>query len=277
MTRPGEPRADGAPAGSLDVGEPATQAQRPTAVGSAPEVDGGQVQPPEPVLATRNRIIGWATDLGTPTTLVLLRHGETAGSVAKLFSGRGGYDHGLTDLGRQQAQLAAQSVLARGGVTAVVSSTLRRCRETAGVAAAVLGLDVTYDDDLAEAGFGEWDGLTYEQVEQRWSVELADWLGSTSVAPPGGESMDAVDARVGRVRDRILADHPGEAVLVVAHVNPIKCLVRTALGAPPTAIYHLAMSPASSSEIDYYPDGTTVLRSFGVAAHLAGVASVHGG
>lgn len=242
-----------------------------------PEVDGGQVQPSEAVLAPRNRIVGWATDLGTPTTLVLLRHGETQGSVGKLFSGRGGHDHELTELGRHQALLAAEAVRVRGGVEAVISSPLRRCRETAAYAAQALGLEVAVDDDLAEAAFGDWDGLTYEQVEQRWPEELGDWLGRTSVAPPGGESIEAVEARVLRARDRIVASHQGVVVLVVAHVNPIKCLVRVALDAPPAAIYRMAMSPASASEIDYYPDGTSVLRTFGVAAHLAGAASILGG
>lgn len=243
----------------------------------APHVEGGEVEPPAAVVAPRNRIVGWATDMGTPTTLLLLRHGETAGSVGKLFSGRGGADHALTERGEAQAALAAAVVHARGDVSAIVSSPLLRCRQTAARAAALLDLYVTVDDDLAEAGFGAWDGLTFDEVNGRWPEQLTEWLGRTDVAPPGGESMDDVVERTRRARDRVLAAYPGQVVLVVAHVNPIKTLVRLALDAPSDAIYRMAMAPASFSEIEYYPDGTSVLRSFAVAAHLAGSTSVLGG
>ena len=262
-----------------------------------PEVDGGQVHPPEPVVATMeqavaglstappavanrivaNRIVGWATDMGTPTTLVLLRHGETAGSVAKLFSGRGGHDHELTPLGRTQARLAGQLLAAtRHGIGAIVASPLRRCLETAAYAAEELGLEISIEEGFAESAFGEWDGLTYEQVAERWPGLLRDWLNSTSVAPPGGESMEALESRVLAARDRVISAHLGATVLVVAHVNPIKSLVRVALDAPPHAVYRMAMAPASVSEIDYYPDGTGVLRGFGLSAHTATAASAPG-
>lgn len=242
-----------------------------------PQVEGGEVEPPAAVVAPRNRIVGWATDMGTPTTLLLLRHGETAGSVGKLFSGRGGADHGLTERGAAQAALAATAVHTRGDVTGIVSSPLRRCRQTAAQAAVLLGLEVTVDHDLAEAGFGAWDGLTFDEVNRRWPEQLTAWLGRTDIAPPGGESMDEMVERARRARDGILARYPAETVLVVAHVNPIKTLVRLALDAPPAAIYRMAMAPASFSEIEYYPDGTSVLRAFGGAAHLAGSTSVRGG
>lgn len=271
---------DGGLDGGLDVERdrlaPDGSAAAPVTSG-APQVDGGEVEPPEVVVAPRHRIVGWATDLETPTTLLLLRHGETAGSVGKVFSGRGGTDHGLTERGAGQAGLAAAVVRARGDVTAIVTSPLLRCRETAARVAELTGLEPTIDDDLAEAAFGEWDGLTFADVEERWPAELTAWLGRTDVAPPGGETIDQVVRRVRRARDRIVAAHPGEVVLVVAHVNPIKSLVRLALDAPAHAIYRMAMTPASFSELEYYPDGMSVLRSFGVSAHLAGATSAAGG
>lgn len=266
----------GADAGSPGD-RPANDSLDAVRTAAVPYVEGGEVEPSEAVVAPRNRIVGWATDMGRPTTLLLLRHGETAGSVNKLFSGRGGTDHGLTQRGAAQAGLAAEAVRARGDVSAIVSSPLRRCRQTAAQTSALLGLEVTLDHDLAEAAFGEWDGLTFEEVDERWPDQLTEWLGRTDVAPPGGESMDEVVERAQRGRDRVLAAYPGLVVLVVAHVNPIKTLVRLALDAPPDAIYRMAMSPASFSEIEYYPDGTSVLRSFGVAAHLADSTSVRGG
>ena len=176
---------------------------------------------PQPV--PHDPLVGWRNvEHGVPTTLVLLRHGITASTVARLFCGSGGSDPGLTPEGRQQAERAAELVARRYDVTHVVSSPLRRTRETADLAADRLGLDVELDDDLAELAFGEWDGLTIEQVRERWPDELARWFTDEEASPPGGESLAALDVRVGRVLERLLATHAGATVLVVGHMNPIK-------------------------------------------------------
>lgn len=240
-----------------------------------PSVDGGELSPPAAAVP-RNRIIGWATDLGTPTTFVLVRHGETAHTVGRVFSGRGGADPELAPSGRAQAAAAAAVVAARGDVTAVVSSPILRCRQTAQASADLLGVEVEVDDGFAEAGFGAWDGRTLDEVSERWPDELEAWLGSTTVAPPGGESMDEVAARVQAAQARTVAAHPGETVLVVSHVNPIKTLVRLALGAPPSAVHHMELAPASLSEVRYFPDGTQVLRAYSVVTHLAGLGGLDG-
>jgi len=248
----------------------------PPADDAAPGVDEGEITPPVEVVRPRNRIVGWASDLGPPTTLILLRHGETAHTVARVFSGRGGADPPLAPSGQAQAQAAAAVVAARGDLVAVVSSPMRRCRQTAQATADLLGLEVEVDDGFAEAGFGEWDGLTLEQVTERWPAELEAWLASTAVAPPGGECLDAVAERVRQARDRTIARYPGRTVLVATHVNPIKTIVRLALGAPSSAVHHMELGPASLSEVRYYPDGTEVLRAFSVGAHLVAHPDIEG-
>jgi ribonuclease H / adenosylcobalamin/alpha-ribazole phosphatase len=228
-----------------------------------PTVDEAEVEPaPAPVL------VGWAPDLANPTTLVLLRHGETRFTAEKRFSGSAD-DPGLSDRGQAQADLAAAH-LARSklSVDVVVMSPLRRSRETAAVVAAALSLDVEEDADLREADFGAWDGLTYLEVEERFPRELAAWLVSASVAPPGGESFDAVARRVRAARDRIVARHPGRTVLVVSHVTPIKLLVRSALDAPMAALFRMELDPASITQVSWWEDGNASLRVFNDTSHL---------
>ncbi len=141
--------------------------------------------------------LGWRGGVhGEPTTIILLRHGVTQSTERKLFCGSGGADPGLTQTGVEQAQRAATLAQATGGVDAIVSSPMQRTRETAAVVAGELGLDVELEAGLAEAAFGEWDGFTFAEIMERWPAELDDWLGSTAVAPPGGEPFDAVDERV---------------------------------------------------------------------------------
>lgn len=209
-----------------------------------------------------NKLMGWAKDLGEPTTFVLLRHGETAHTRDKRFSGSGGDDPSLSEAGHAQVEAVASALAAARGIDAVVSSPLVRTQQTAAAAAAALGLDVEVDDGIAECAFGEWEGLTFAEVESTWPDALAAWLGSTSVAPPGGESFDEVTRRVQRSRDRIREAHPGRTVLVVSHVTPIKTLVRLALGAPGSALYRMELAPASLTTVAWYPDGNASLRSF---------------
>ncbi|MDQ6650953.1 MAG: bifunctional RNase H/acid phosphatase [Actinomycetota bacterium] len=215
--------------------------------------------------APGNRLAGWMDAPSAPTATLLLRHGQTALSVEKRFSGTG--DPPLTALGQAQA-VAAGRRLAGRSVAVVVSSPLGRARATARAVAAAVGLDVVVDDGLRETDFGDWEGFTLAEVRAKWPDELTAWLADADVAPPSGESFTATARRVRQARDRVLAAYPGQTVLVVSHVTPIKTLVRIAMEAPPVALYRLHLDLASLTEIDWYADGPGVLRSFNDTGHL---------
>ncbi|UED86704.1 bifunctional RNase H/acid phosphatase [Streptomyces profundus] len=237
----------------------------PSALGERPALE----EPPaltEPPVAEVAR--GWGPSTGTPTTLLLLRHGETPFTAEKRFSGSGGPDPELTDTGQAQAASAA-GALTGAGIGAVVSSPLRRCRQTAEAVAARLGLDVRIEPGLRETDFGSWEGLTFEEIGQRHPADLRAWLSSADAAPTGGgESFAAVARRVAVARDKTLARFPGRTVLAVTHVTPVKTLVRLALGAPPSAMFRMELSPAALSEVGYYADGNATVRRFNDTAHL---------
>ncbi|GAA3029891.1 bifunctional RNase H/acid phosphatase [Kitasatospora sp. NPDC006786] len=225
----------------------------------------------EPPLETAAPKAGWAApaDLGTPTTFVLLRHGETPLTPEKRFSGSGGSDPELSDKGRWQAERAAEALAARGSVQAVVASPMRRTRQTAETVAARLGLEVRYEDGLREVDFGDWEGLTFAEVRERYPDDLTAWLGSAKARPTGsGESFTTLTHRAGVARDKILARYAGKTVLVVSHVSPIKTLVRLALGAPPDSMYRMELSAASICAVQYYADGNASLRLLNDTSHL---------
>jgi ribonuclease H / adenosylcobalamin/alpha-ribazole phosphatase len=209
-----------------------------------------------------NPMVGWNGGLGEPTTLVLVRHGATSLSLEKRFSGTGGQDLPLDEVGVAQAHSVAEWVRGHGGIEALVTSPLRRCRETAAHIGEVVGLEPQVVDSLRETSFGDWDGHTFAEVQEKWPAELDAWLSSTSVAPPGGESFDAVARRVRRARDRLIAEYPGQTVAAVTHVTPIKMLVQTALGAPLGAIYRMELSEGSVTTISWFPEGQASMRSF---------------
>ncbi|MCB5169099.1 bifunctional RNase H/acid phosphatase [Streptomyces bambusae] len=223
---------------------------------------------PEPEAAAPSA--GWSgPDLGTPATFVLLRHGETALTPEKRFSGSGGSDPELSAAGLRQADAVAAALAARGTVEAIVSSPLQRCRQTAQAVADRLGLPVTVDEGLRETDFGAWEGLTFAEVRERYRADLDAWLASPKAAPTGGgESFATVTRRVAAARDRLLAAHRGRTVLLVTHVTPVKTLVRLALGAPPESLFRMELSAASLSAVAYYADGNASVRLFNDTAHL---------
>ncbi|MFF1684669.1 bifunctional RNase H/acid phosphatase [Streptomyces sp. NPDC058254] len=214
---------------------------------------------------------GWsaAPDLGAPATFVLLRHGETALTPEKRFSGSGGSDPELSAAGRAQAERVAAALAARGTVQAIVSSPLKRCQETARTVAARLGLDVTIEEGLRETDFGAWEGLTFGEVRERYPDDMNAWLASSKAEPTGGgESFAAVARRVATTRDRLVAQYAGRTVLLVTHVTPIKTFVRLALGAPPESLFRMELSAASLSAVAYYGDGNASVRLLNETAHL---------
>jgi probable phosphoglycerate mutase len=206
---------------------------------------------------------------GAPTTLLLLRHGETPLTPERRFSGSGGSNPSLSEAGRRQAEATAALLAARRGVDAIVSSPLRRCRQTAEAVATRLGLDIHVEEDLREADFGAWEGLTFTEVHERYAQDLAAWRSSPAAAPSGGgEPFEAVARRVAAARDALLVRHPGETVLVVSHVGPLRTLVRLALGAPAESLFRMELAAASLSAVAYDADGNASVRLLNDTGHL---------
>jgi len=208
----------------------------------------------------------WRPAQGEPTVTVFLRHGQTPMSVQKRYAGRS--DVPLTDVGVQQAAAAAKR-LASAGIGVIVTSPLLRAVRTAQEVAAVTGASVITDEGFRETDFGDWEGLTFAEVRERWPSEVTTWLADPDAAPPGGESFADVSTRVTAALHRVLAGREGQQVLIVSHVTPIKTLVAAALLAPPAALFRMHLDVAALCEIDWYADGPAVLRSFNDTGHLS--------
>ncbi len=264
--RPAEVASPPAPGAQATFG-PASSSARPNVPSAAAQPDRAQPDRAQPDRAQPDRAAtGWGPAQGQATVTLLLRHGQTPLSVDRRFAGLG--DIELTETGVRQAKLAGERLAARGGVDVIVASPLRRARQTAEEVAAATGAPVEFDGDLRETDFGEWEGLTFTEAQRRWPGEVTAWLADPAAAPPGGESFAAVGVRVRAARERLMAGHARETVLVVSHVTPIKTLLTEALLAPPAAMYRMHLDVGSLSEIDWYTDGPAVVRSLNDTAHL---------
>jgi len=225
-----------------------------TVVGEDPDAD-SLIEEIENPAETPTR--GWSAPTGEATTVILVRHGVTAHTVEKRFSGGlASSNPGLSDEGRDQAR-AVGTWLAplADAVDAVVASPVRRTLETAEIVAEMLERTVEVEHGFAEMEFGSWDGKTFQEVAEQHAGDLDAWLGSLDVAAGGGESFRAVEKRVLDGLQRLLDQHGGKTVVVVSHVTPIKTLVAHAVDAPLSAVFRMELSPASVTVLSFFRGG----------------------
>ncbi|NUO60045.1 MAG: reverse transcriptase-like protein [Hamadaea sp.] len=210
----------------------------------------------------------WEPREDPPTRLILVRHGETPLTAEKRYSGRG--DVPLAPVGEAQARAAAVRLRALGPLSAVVSSPLQRCTQTAAYIAEMADAEIPVEvmPDLIEVDFGQWEALTFAEARERDPAAMQAWLKSTAVAPPGGESFQRVAHRVRRAVAEVRQKHTGQTVAVVSHVSPIKLILRDALAAGDAFLYRLYLDPAGISVVDLYPDGGVAVRSVNETGHL---------
>lgn len=215
-------------------------------------------------------------DDAEPLTVVLVRHGETELTVAKAYSGSSVPGPPLTAGGRVQAAQAADLVFRIGRAAwpdlphpgAVVASPMVRTQETAAAVGRRLGQHVRVDAAFAEADFGEWEGLTAEQIEAGWPGGLRRWHTEGTLRAPGGESVEDVGARVRDGLDRLLAEGVDRTVVVVAHSITIRAAVGVALGTPSSTWGSVRILPASVTILRMWEDGQRELTVLGMPTDL---------
>lgn len=212
------------------------------------------------------------------TTLILVRHGRTALTESRKISGGDGENPDLSDLGRADARQVAEelAVVGNGGnfaylvpPVAIIHSPIARAAQTAQAIANRLSIPMVEDAKLAEIGFGDWDGLTNEEVFTAFEQEYNQWRGSFEVAPPNGESLREFDARVRSAFDSILTAYAGQTVVVVAHVMPIRALLRIANDSSIAGFWRPNIGPASISIARYWGHEAAEVICVNSTAHLS--------
>ncbi len=212
------------------------------------------------------------------TTVILVRHGRTELTESKRMSGRGGANPGLSVAGFEDAEKVASELSKIGSTGAwvhlpkpdvIVSSPIQRTMDTAGVIAKKLGLAVEPMQEFAEISFGEWDGLTNEEAVRMWPTEWESWQGSWDVAPPNGESLADFDSRVAAGRAKLFDAYTGKTVVLVAHVMPIRAMIKAAIDGGIATYWRPQIAPCSISIIRFWADEAAEILSINSTSHLA--------
>ena len=210
--------------------------------------------------------------------LFLVRHAEAIANPELRYLGS--RDDPLTERGQWQALQLAQA-LAPLTLAAVYTSPLTRAVTTAMPIAQAHGMSIIPDARLVEAAMGTWEGLRRAEILARSADDAAHhqhWEADPTCAPPGGESIAAVQARVvACVRD-LAAQHAGAAVVLVSHVGPIKALLCTAMDVPLTTGQRMFLDSATVSVIDWGSDAVqweapAILRLYNAHHHLGWTAA----
>jgi probable phosphomutase (TIGR03848 family) len=210
--------------------------------------------------------VPWLCSLGAMTTVLLIRHGRTSANTAGLLAGRAS-GLGLDATGVQQAaELATR--LSGVPLRAIVTSPLRRCRQTAQalLSAQSDSCVMAVDQGLVECGYGEWTGKSLRELskDKLWGAIQQQ---PSAVRFPGGESMSEMSTRaIGAVRawnTRMEAEHGPDAVwAAVSHGDLIKAILADALGMHLDSFQRIVVDPASISIVRY-----TALRPYLITAN----------
>jgi ribonuclease H / adenosylcobalamin/alpha-ribazole phosphatase len=195
------------------------------------------------------------SDLGTPTRILLVRHGVNEFTEAGRLDGRGGADPSLTETGRAQAAAAGRATahLLAGTPARVVTSTLARAMETGAIVAAAIGATPEPDPDWDEQGFGDWDGAAVADLVRDHPQELAALRADPAYARPGGETHDQMVRRVLAAFERAVAE--GGVTVVVCHRKPIMAVLAHLLKIPHETVWRLAAAPGSLTAVEVWADG----------------------
>ena len=187
----------------------------------------------------------------------LVRHGETAWNDEGRAQGH--VDTPLNVVGRRQAKLAAAR-LAGVSFAAAYSSDLPRALEAARLLVKGRSTHLCASPDLRELSYGEWEGVTYEEVQARFPILYAELMsGDVAFAPPGGESVEDLVHRVGALHERLRRTHcEGENVLVVGHGGSLRALLISVLELPVTSFWRFRLDLGSLSIVTLSQEGATL-------------------
>lgn len=191
------------------------------------------------------------------TYLFLIRHGENDWVDTGKLAGRTPDVH-LNEKGRTQSAALAERLKAQP-ISAIYSSPLERCIETAQPLADLLSVPVREEAGVIEVDYGEWRGAALKELSK-----LPEWQ-LVQIYPggfrfPQGETLREVQNRVITTLERIRKDHEGEAVAVFAHGDVIRTALAYYVGAPLDLFQRIHINTASVSLIGFHPFGPAILR-----------------
>jgi alpha-ribazole phosphatase len=197
--------------------------------------------------------------------LYLIRHGETDYNRNKRYCGH--TDLPLNETGRKQVK-GLRERFRNIKINFLYCSDLSRAKETAEIAFPDWKAGINFSSLIRELDFGEWEGLTYEEIIARDEKAYKLWLENPALStPPNGESLSSLQNRVKQFLQEIVGKFRDETVAVVTHSGPIRVILCDALGIPSNFFWRIAVNSAGVSIIEYF-DRKPLVRLVNDTGHL---------
>jgi len=198
--------------------------------------------------------------------LIFVRHGETDFNVERRYQGH--TDSELSERGRQQAVSVAKRLGAEP-ITAVYASDLRRASETARIIADVHDLQVCTDARLRECSFGDWEGLSVEEIQERYPKQYENYRqDSVTYRAPNGETLQSLMARVVSAVEEITARHEDGHIVIVGHGGTVNSFICHALGAQLSIFRRIRLDNCGLTIFHREQGGRWVLEVLNDTCHL---------
>lgn len=201
------------------------------------------------------------------TKLIVIRHGFSVSNAERRYTGQ--QDVPLSNLGREQAELVADYLVANEHVDAIYASDLSRAMDTVAPTARRLGLSVTPNAGLRETDVGRWTGRTYEDVAANDSALLERHRTDPDTPCPDGECHRAVYARVVSTVLRLLEQNEGKCIVVATHAMPARCIEAFSVGHGIEQIREHRVAPNASIRTYIYENKRLTSQGRNVVSHLA--------
>jgi broad specificity phosphatase PhoE len=198
--------------------------------------------------------------------IILVRHGQTQWNQVERF--RGQIDVPLNETGLAQAEAVARRIAAQWSPAAIYSSSLSRATVTAQKIAHPFGLTVTPNAGLIDINFGEWQGLSAEEAQERWPDQIWNWIHAPQqVIVPGGESFSTVQSRALYAINELVIKHPGDTIVLVSHTVINRLILLGILGLGMERFWALRQDNCAINVLDADP-GRYVLVTMNDTCHL---------
>ncbi len=202
------------------------------------------------------------------TLIILVRHGQTEWNRVERFRGRA--DVSLNEAGLSQAEATGRRVASEWQPKAVYSSPLSRAIKTAEAIAGQFNLPVQVHPGLADIDYGEWQGLSPEEVRQRWPEEIDAWYNRPDEARiPGGETLGELRQRLMATVNKLALRHAGQTIVLVSHTVINRIILLGALGLGNERFWRLKQDNCAINVIEIEA-GDFTLVSMNDTCHLRG-------
>lgn len=203
---------------------------------------------------------------GRKLNLLLVRHGQVEGISPPRFRGRKNLS--LTELGQRQAAATAAYIASNWQLSAIISSPLARCVDTAEPLAAATGAPVTTTDKLLDLDYGEWAWKTHPEVREQWPDLYRLWFSMPQlVRIPGGDSLQDLLLRSSDALRSMIDEFDGETIAAIAHDSVNRALLVQLLDLPLSSFWSFKQDPCCINVIAV--GGKKPIRTINSTAHLA--------